>query len=1085
MKRQLRFAKSVIVIASLVMTSPSVAFAGKVMEPQAVTQQTVKGTVVDENGEPMIGVTVRSTTGKEATITDIDGNYSLNVPASTKLVLSYVGYKNKTVSGGGRVAMEPDNQGLNEVVVIGYGTVRKRDALGAISSVKSEEIKQAPTMNAMEGLQGKIAGLDITRESGAAGTSPTILLRGTRSLSGSNNPLYVIDGISGGSIDDINPNDIESIEVLKDASSTAIYGSAGANGVIIVTTKQGKPGKVQVDFNAYVGINTMPAYPDTYQGEDWINYMADGYQEYYGQSIWDEYPDREEALNRLFDNYGLKEAAVQCYKDGKFINWKDEILKTGVQQNYNVSVRGGNEKLTSYMSAGYQNEKGMYRKDNYQAITFRAGATYNVNKMVTVGFQSHLAYKDRDRRNSRLSKTLNVAPVGEVYNEDGSLKVYPTGDNTDYVNIMADDMPYAYLNNTKSTSLTISPFVEIKPVKGLSFRSQASFSLSNSRNGIWNGLNTYYKLTGSDANKGKREASQTHGNGWGVQWQNILNYNIKFNDIHDLTFTGIMEWNESKSESMYGYNNQFDYDFYTYYNLSAGLQPELSSSFSKTQKLSYAGRINYNLMGRYLLTATMRWDGASQLYHKWDSFPSVAVGWRISDEPWMEKTRSWLDNLKLRIGYGITGNSNIAAYSSKTLVQDSNNNLNLGGGKVHSYILTQAVANYDLGWEKSYNWNFGLDFAFLNSRIDGSLEFYTTDTKGVLYSRPLPSIYGVYNAKSNYTMMSNIAKTLNKGIELTLNTRNIVKKDFQWTSTFTFTKNNEKLKKIDMGNNTSVDELIALGLFIDHPVKTYYGYKKEGIWQSDQADQAICFGLYPGQVHLYADGLTWDPDYTYEGYDYNRLTSERTPRTRHGAYYSVDADGNRTYYRQGTLVTTTDENGKTTTTIEGENFYSVGPADKQILGHKQPDFTIGFTNNFTYKNFDLSIQAVMRWGFMTNGDLLGYVSALNQPKDFDYWTESNPTNAFPLAKLGVSNYAKEALQYVDGSFVKIKNITLGYSLPNNLLKKLGMTKLRVYGTIQNPFIFCKDDMMKGLDPENTSSEFPLYKTIVFGINASF
>lgn len=272
---------------------------------------------------------------------------------------------------------------------------------------------------------------------------------------------------------------------------------------------------------------------------------------------------------------------------------------------------------------------------------------------------------------------------------------------------------------------------------------------------------------------------------------------------------------------------------------------------------------------------------------------------------------------------------------------------------------------------------------------------------------------------------------------------------------------------------------------MNHPVQTYYGYKKEGIWQTDQADQAICFGLYPGQVHLAANGLTWDPDYTYEGYDYDRRSSARTPRTRHGAYYSVDADGNKTYYRQGTLVTTTDENGKTTTTIEGENFYSVGPNDKQILGHKVPDFTIGFTNNFQYKGFDLSIQAVMRWGFMTNGDLLGYVSALNQPRDFDYWTSSNPTNAFPLAKLGVSNYAKEALQYVDGSFVKIKNITLGYSFPRNILNKLGMSQLRVYGTIQNPFIFCKDDMMKGLDPENTSSEFPLYKTIVFGVNVSF
>ena len=260
-------------------------------------------------------------------------------------------------------------------------------------------------MSAMEGLQGKIAGLDITRESGAAGTSPTILLRGNRSIDGNNSPLFVIDGISGGDIDNINPNDIESIEVLKDASSTAIYGSAGANGVIIVTTKKGSKGKVQVDFNAYLGLNCMPAYPETYQGSEWVDYLNTGYEAYYGKTVAEMNPtitDADGLLDRLFNEYGLSSAAIQCYKDGKFINWKDEILQTGVQQNYNISVRGGTDKLTSYMSAGFQNEKGMYRNDNYKQITCRTGSTYEVNKMISMGVQMDLSYRDRDRRNSPL-----------------------------------------------------------------------------------------------------------------------------------------------------------------------------------------------------------------------------------------------------------------------------------------------------------------------------------------------------------------------------------------------------------------------------------------------------------------------------------------------------------------------------------------------------------------------------------------------------------------------------------------------------------------------------------------------------------
>lgn len=1055
----------------------------------AAPQSKITGTVVDENGDPMIGVTVKVRGTATGVITDVNGSFTITAEVGKQLELSYVGYETLVVKATSKpmtLKLSPDAKLMDEVVVIGYGSVKKRDMLGAISSVKSEEITQSPTMNAMEGLQGKIAGLDITRESGAAGSTPTVLLRGQRSIDGNNAPLYVIDGITGGDISNLNTNDIESMEVLKDASSTAIYGSAGANGVIIITTKQGTKGRVQIDFNAYVGLNCMPAYPETYQGKAWVDYMRTGLEAYYGKTLQDIYPEATgdaELQDRLFNAYGLSPEAIDCYNTGKFINWKDAILQTGIEQNYSLSVRGGGEKVSSYMSAGYQDEQGMYRNDRYNKLTFRAGTTYDANKLITLGFNLDVTHKNQDKRNSRLSKTLNAVPLGEVYNEDGTLKRNPTGNVTDYVNIMADDLPFAYLNNSKSTKLGITPFIEIKPLKGLSFKSIINTSVSTSRSGEYEGLDTYYKLTGSSQDVGIRTANKRHNDSWSIEWQNILNYNLKIKDAHDIGATLIMQWNEGTSESSYLGNRGFDFDSYTWNALNAGSQASVNSSYSNKKSLSYAGRLTYSFLGRYLFSATMRWDGSSVLYDKWDSFPSVSVGWRISDEPFMKPTQGWLDNLKLRAGYGITGNSNVPAYSSKTLIEALGENLNLGGGSVTEYILKQEVANYALSWEKSYNWNIGLDFGFLNGRIDGSIEYYTTDTKGVLYKRQLPTVYGLYNAKAPYTLMSNVARIKNKGVELTINTRNIRTRDFDWNTTFTFAKNDEKLHSINLGNGTSVDELVSLGLFIDNPVVTYYGYKKLGIWQLGEEDKAICFGLYPGQVRIDTPNLKWDPDYEYEGIvTTDRITNEKAAVKRHGAYYTEDADGVRTYYRGGSPVY--DENGKITGET-GANYYSPQARDKQILGHKQPDFTIGLNNSFRIFDFDLSIHAVMRWGQMVNGDLLGYPNATNQPECFDYWTPTNPTNAFPLAQLGVSNEAKSALQYVDGSFIKIKNITVGYNVPKSLLSKINLSKLRIYSTIYNPFIWAKNDMLKGLDPENTSSSFPLYKTVVIGVNVSF
>ena len=1060
---------------------------------QQQAKKVVKGQVLDENGEPMIGVTVKGKGTPDGTVTDLDGNFSFSTSAR-QIELSYIGYKSMTLPVGSVVSvkMTPDNTSLDDVVVIGYGTMKKRDLTGAISSVKQDEIRKAPVLNAMEGLQGKIAGLDITRSSGAAGSSPQILLRGNRSITGNNNPLYIIDGVTGGSIDNLNPNDIESIEVLKDASSTAIYGSAGANGVIIITTRQGIKGKTQVDFNAYVGINAWPSFPSTLSGDEWIQFMDERYYQSKGYRP-EGTPGTAEYMQSLFGETGIgltmgaREALGLTYDedgnpvynpaDAQWVNWRDEIIKTGVQQNYNVSVRGGTDKMQSYMSLGYQQEKGLYRKDKAELLSFRAGTDFQMNNILSMGFQSTISYRNRDSRSSILSKSLTQLPLGRVWDENGELNVHPIPDMDAYINLMADDVDNVYENNSRNFSLNIAPFVEIKPLKGLSLRSIANVGYSNYRQGVWSGLNTYYKLSGSQSNI--TTANYNTSMSWSFMWQNVLTYNFNIGDEHNFTVTAITEYGKSNNEAGKMQNENMNYDTQKWYNLQDGKNPYVNTGYTDKTTMAYAARLHYSYLSRYLLTASLRYDGSSVLYEdkRWNTFPSFAVAWRISDEPFMKSTRKWLDDLKFRIGYGVTGNAGISPYSSLTMVESSANYLSLGGSQVSNYILTEHVANYDLTWEKSYNWNFGIDFSVLNGRIDGSIELYTTDTKGVLYNRELPTAFGLYNAKTTYKKMSNIARVKNKGVEVTINSRNIDNKNFKWTSTLTFMTNNEKLKEIDLGNNVSVSELVSLGLYLDNPIHTLYGYKKTGIWQTDEADQAICFNSRPGDVKLLVNGsqgrgLIWDPNYTYTMSETDPDTGERYQRIRTGAYYEdITATGERRYYT-------------------GNNPYSPSPAtDRVILGHTTPDWSLGFQNQFFWKNFDLTIQAFMRWGQMINGQsncLLGIHNTTNIPACFDYWTESNPTNAYPRV-YSQSNQAREAMGYVDGSYFKIKNITLGYTVPEQLLKKIGMTKLRVYGTITNPLIIAKEhDLLKGMDPEsNCSDQFPLFRTLVFGVNASF
>lgn len=1003
----------------------------------------VTGTVVDNKGATLPGVTVKVKGTNMATSTDANGVFRLSlVTGNETLVFSFIGYRTQEISATGKttfsIRMEESTSGLDEVVVIGYGTVKKRDLTGAVSSVKSADIALAPVSNPIEALEGRVAGLDIQRSSGQAGANPSIQLRGVRSITANGDPIYIIDGIQG-DITALNPNDIESIDVLKDASSTAIYGSAGANGVIIVTTKKAKAGKLQVDVDSYYGINGFSSYPRPLQGDAWIQYLKD---KYYGTN--GSYPP---SIAALVSALSLPAAAATAINNNQYVDWTKETLKRGSQQNHHISLRGGSEKVQGYFSLGYIDEKGIYKGDDLKSYNTRSGVDMQFGKILKAGIQNTINWRDNNTTNSRVNKAFGILPIGTPYNADGSVNLYPIGDGVT-VSPIANYAPGVYVNNIKNLNAAFNPYLEIDPIHNLTIRSNLSVMLGYQRNGLFDNQNSYNSASTSATYK---EATYSTNFAYGYLWENIINYNFDINRDHHFVVTGITSLGDNKNETSTIYAQGLDYDNYLYYNQGAAtIKNTVATGYKGTDKASFAGRINYSYKGKYLLTVSDRYDGASQLVHKWSNFPSFAAGWRISDEDFMKNTKSWLSNLKLRGGYGVTGNANISAYVSTTNVvsNSSSTPITLGGNASTSlpvYIPGVNVANPDLTWERTYNTNIGLDLGLLNERIEVTAEAYYSHTDGLLYNLPLPSTLGGLNAKSPYLKLSNIGNSVNRGLELTATAKVISTKNFTWNSTLTYTIDREKLTAINLGNAVAASQYITANLFIGQPIIpvsssggpgfTLFNYKKIGIWQSNEATEAAKYGAKPGDVKL-----------------------ATIPIIKNG----VSDNGVHTYSAN----------------------------DRMLNGHINPNWFGGWQNTFTYKNFDLTVYINARWGnTLNNAQLLGYFNSIAQPAYYNYWTPGNPSNYFPQPTILTSSIQQQyyqSLAYVDGSYVKVKTINLGYTIPAKISKKAAISKLRFYATAYNPFIYAKSPLLRNVDPETGGSDsFPLYKQLVFGMNLSF
>ncbi len=980
---------------------------------QIFAQVKISGTVNDELGDPLLGVSVGLKGSAMGTITDSEGFYSLDIPEQTgTLVFSFVGMGTVEQPFEGSstidVVMNTMVVDLEEVVVIGYGTIKKRDLTGSVEVVKGEQVERAPTNNPIEAIQGLVPGMLITRESGAAGAGVDILIRGNRSIHGSNSPLFIIDGVQGASFSDLNATDIESINVLKDASSTAIYGSQGANGVVIITTRKGKAGRMKVTYDGYYGVNGFTLYPPSRLGEDYINLRREAYR---ASGAWSS-PDDDESI---FESYEWE--AIQ---NDEWVNWKDLVLQNGVLQNHVVSFSGGNERTRSMLSAGYMKEGGMYKNDNMNRYNVRLNIDHDLYSWLKVGMTGQVSYYDIDRRDDPMKYALTTSPFGEPYDESGNINTYPIAADQSIISPLADEAgPNVAINNTLRTRSFLHGYLELLPVKGLSYRTNLAVNLTYSRNG------RYYSAESIRQNKIREPQSSSQSDiDRYINWDNILTYSKDVGD-HTFNLTALTSYTRNVYEYVQasGTNQLLPSQLFYFLQGNDPDSRQTYTGYEGSASFSIAGRLNYDYMNKYLLTLSYRYDGASRLApgHKTAGFPSAAIAWRVSEEDFLS---DWnvLSNLKLRASYGVAGNSGIDPYGTQSQVY-LYNQMSFGEVPAPGYKI-YMVGNEELGWEKSATTNLGIDIGLLRNKISATVDLYNTNTTDILYERSLPPSSG---GGATY---ENICATNNKGIEASVNSVNLYTGNFKWTSMLTFTKNNEKIVSLvdTMNIYKGGDDF---SLMIGYPIKSWYNLTRDGLWQvgeEEEMDKYILYNFQPGDIKL------------------------------------VDLNGD----------------------------YRIDDEDRKYVGSAVPKWEGGIQNTFEYRWFDLSVYVYARWGQTVFGEFLGRYNPSgegNGPAVFDYWTPENPTNEYPRPYRGqriIDYEGYETLLFVDGSYLKLKNLTFGFTLPAKLTSRIFIEKLRIYTTGSNVLTFAKASTFKYYDPERGGSEeSPLNRQIIFGLNVSF
>ena len=1046
-----------------------------------VSAQTVTGNVVDETGEAVIGATVMEKGTKNATVTDFDGNFTIKMEGGNVLTISYIGMQSQDVNVAGKtnvnVVLKEDATTLQDVVVVGYGTMKKQDLTGSVSSVNTEQLNAKGAPSVLGNLQGSNPGVNITQSSGRGG-SYNIEIRGKSSINSSTTPLYVVDGVMCDDIDWLNPQDIDRIDILKDASSTAIYGSRATAGVVMVTTKGGttvkKDQKPTISYDGYYGWSKTARMPEFMDGQQFYNFRFMKFLTYAGNGAVATSANSSHPVYQIggtiLEQCLLREAEgsgayrmKEMLASGNTTNWPDMVTQNGSQQNHYLAVSGGSEAINYHMGVGYNGEEGIYKGDKSNRINFKGSLDAKINKVLSAGFSVNGArIKNEYANDAAVQSAYRMNPYMIPYDAEGNLNAKPgnsTALHTSSYQFSDEPNPLLKMKSSyeqRETWRVLGNFyLKFDIIKGLDFKTTFSPSYTYYRNGYFEGYkdeNGNYYDSGLSANV----AELTNHRGFSWTWDNIINYNTTIANDHSIGAMLLFSQQASNTEKTYWAATEV-MENTDWWNMGTGTYnaDDSYTSYTENSMTSYALRLNYSYKSRYLLTATVRRDGSSKFTkdNRWGTFPSVALAWRLSEESFMQKF-NWLSNLKLRLSYGVTGNNDgIGNYATQQTV--SSPIYYPFGSTYKTGYTASSIVNKDLKWETSTEYNAGIDFGFFGGRINGSIDVYQKTSKDLLYTVALPLESG------GGTMTTNIGSVRNTGIEIALTTINVENKDWHWETTFTFAANKNKVREINGTGDKVLSSGITTGsLFIGSSVNNTYAYE----WGGVVSDRDM---IVPDNQAARNAGLK--PGSTIKEYDYFFKAYGLTE----GQPWVIDQNGD------GTLN-----------------------EDDRVIKSMDPNWTGSFTSNLTWKNWDFSFSLYAKVGYKVyssflTSNILELGDRGRQKLNMDWYipagtlidcdgvnedgTYINPKyqetthyGEYPFpnnggSSSGVGRQSSEwniAKGISTASFMKVKNITLGYTFDKNFLNKFGCKHLRLYATVTNPFVFTS---YKGFDPEWASA----------------
>lgn len=1017
---------------------------------EVMAQSIVTGKVLGDSSQPLSGVTVSEKGTSNATVSKEDGSFSIRLTTSRpSLVISNVGYTQKEVGVSKQnniiITLTAESKQLNDVVVVGYGTRRKKELTGAIASVGAKDIQQVPVSGLDQALQGKVSGLQISSTSGAPGGNTNILIRGIGSISGGNEPLFVIDGFPvsnagiGNPLNTINPNDIESIDVLKDASATAIYGSRGSNGVIIVTTKRGKAGRARIEIDAYTGIQQVAKKLEMMNAQEYAQFVIDSRNNGYLDNV---------ATGNITDPNSVRPASYRIPIDlqnpaalGEGTNWQDAIFRNASIRNYQISASGGSEGFTYALSGGYFDQQGIIINTSLKRYSFRANLDGKISNRLTVG--ASLAPSYIDQKNLPVAEhygsfgiiqsALAMAPNIPVYREDGSYgSLIPTPEG--YTNIQNPvKIANEYKNPAAQFRMLSNAYAEYSIIPDLKLRVTVGADVNYYKTQTWipSTLSASAPIGLASASASKTE---------NINWltENTLAYKKSFKQ-HTFDLLGGFTAQKATNDGINAGAANFPDDLVQ--NVNGGTVNSGGQNIQEYTILSLLGRVNYSFNNKYLFTGTLRRDGSSRFgeNNRWGTFPSASVGWRISEEPFL-KSISFVSDFKVRASYGLTGNNNIGNYRAIGQLSDANYVI---GDVLTPGLVRSSFSNNQLGWESMKQMDVGVDLSLLNNRVEFTGDYYDKRNTDMLFNISVPAATGLTSA------VVNLGEVQNRGIELALTTHNLVG-NFKWNTNFNITFNRNKVLAMSTEDEKIFGSTGGRGnthvTQVGHPVGVFYGRRQLGIFQTDK-----------------------------EANEYVSATGTRLqPFAKAGDVKWKDVDGNG---------------------IINDN-------DREVLGSPHPDYFFGFSNTFSYRNISLDVTANGMMGFQIYDAtfMINNSGVQNNTKyvyDNRFISAEQPGDGrYGRAIRGGRNsntiYSSQYL--FDGSYLRIRTVTLNYTLSNRFSQKIHMQGFRLYATATNLFTFTK---YNGYDPEVSNSgdnllasrvdfgSYPNARSFIIGINLSF